>query len=110
MTEVNFLVTKDIFESLSLEEYEAFERAQDGDVKLYQMRPVLARFMVDEKNKAVPHAQAMKVLGKLPVSKLRETMEKFMEAMREGTVPNVTGGPSSSPSEASPQDSLSPAG
>jgi hypothetical protein len=110
MTEINFFVSKDIFESLSLEEYEAFERAQDGDVKLYQMRPVLARFMVDEKNKAVPHAQAMKVLGKLPVSKLRETMEKFMEAMKVSTVPNASGEPSSSPSEASPADSLSPAG
>jgi hypothetical protein len=110
MTEINFLVTKDVFESLSLEEYEAFERAQDGEVKLYQMRPVLARFMVDEKNKPVPHTQAMKVLGKLPVSKLRETMEKFMEAMKAGTLPLPTGEPSSSPSEASPQTSLSPAG
>ena len=29
------------------EEYETFERAQEGDVKLYRLRPILARFMLN---------------------------------------------------------------
>ena len=64
--EINFHLTEESVNGLSWEEYEVFERVQDGEsIKLYRLRPVLARFMVDDKVQPVEHDKAMKILSKI---------------------------------------------
>ena len=98
--EVQFHIDKDTINTMSWEEFEAFERAQDGDLKLYQIRPVLARFMVDTDGKHIDHKKAMQTLGKLPVDKVQEVVEIFTEAIKDGVVPKASGNSLNSPSEA----------
>ena len=108
--ELNFHINNDTVNQMSWEEFEAFERAQDGDLKLYQLRPVLARFMVDEKMKPVPHKQAMTALAKIPLEKVQETIEVFVDAIREGVIPKANGNSLNLPSEAASADSEFPDG
>ena len=93
---------KEGIEALTWEEYEYFERAQDGEAKLYQLRPVLARFMVDGDRKLLSHDRAMKLLGKVPVMQIQEITKRFYETMKGAAIPKENASPSSSPIEAQP--------
>ena len=111
MTEIHLLITEQSVNSMTWEEYEAFERAQEGDVKMYQIRPILARFMVNGDGKTpIPTKQAMKILGELPMPKIQETIAVFGNALRDGTIPNAKGEPSKLPSVAALEVSPSPVG
>lgn len=111
MTEIHFLITEQSVNSMTWEEYEAFERAQEGNVKMYQIRPILARFMVNGDGVSpIPLKQAMKILGELPMPKIQETITIFGNALRDGTIPNGNGGPSKLPLEAASEVSPSQAG
>jgi len=109
--EIHFHIDENSIKALTWEEYEAFEQAQDGDMKLYRLRPVLARFVIGENgNKPLPHRKAMQVLGALPLSEMPNIIETFVNAIRDGVIPKENGSPSNSPLEADQADSVSPAG
>ena len=80
---------------LTWEEYETIELAQEGEVKMRRLRPLVARFMVNENNEPLPHAQAVATLGKLPMDEVREVFEAFINAMKEAAIPNDKGRQSS---------------
>jgi len=109
--DINFHLSEDVVNQLTWEEYEAFERAQDGEsIKLYQLRPVLARFVVDENKKPIPHEKAMKQLGKVSMPQIKDVVTAFMSSLSNSAIPKGIGNSSNSPLEAEPQVSEFPAG
>lgn len=110
MTEIHFLINEQSVNSMTWEEYEAFENAQEGNIKLKDLRPVLARFMTNGNDLPVDHKKAMKILGELPLPKIKQTVEIFMSTLQDSTIPKVNGSDSKSPIEVEPVVSLSPAG
>lgn len=102
---------EDVINSLSWEEFETFERTQDGEpMKLYRLRPLLARFMVDANGATVAHDVAMKQLAKVPMANIKDVVAQFMATLQDTAVPKASGGSSKPPSEVEPQASPSPAG
>lgn len=108
--EIKFLITEDSINNMSAADYEAFERAQDGDIKLYRLRPAICRFMVDAKNVPVPFAQALKISEQMKVKEMKDFIAKFFDLMRERAIPKESGSPLKSPTEAEQTDSPSLAG
>ena len=107
MTEIHFLINEKSVNDMTWEEFETFERAQEGDMKLYHLRPILARFMTNGNDLPMVHKDAMKILGTLPVSKIKETIGIFMTALKDGTIPKANGSESKSQSEPTLADSRS---
>lgn len=105
--EYQFYLTKEAVEEMETIDYEAFERAMDGDVKLYRLRPAIARFMVDKDNKPIPYNQALKFSEHLKVKECNEFVRKFFDSMSEKAVPKANGSELKSQSEAITADSLS---
>lgn len=113
MTTVRFQINREtILKDISTEEWEAMEMAQDGEVKIYRLRPVLARFVVDEATgKVMPQSLAMKKLGKIPFEEfMSDVFKAFFETLQNLAVPNTNGGSLNKPSEADGQTSESPIG
>jgi hypothetical protein len=110
MTEIHFYITEQAVNDMETEDYEAFERAQDGDFKLYRVRPALCRFMVDAANKPVPYEQALKISGKMKISHIKDFLETFFKTIQAAAIPKASGSPSSSPTEVKPTDSPSQPG
>lgn len=68
------------------------ERAMDGEPRIYLLRPILARYLIDEGGMYIPQAAAMKRLAKLPLDEfLDDVFKPFFEALNETAVPNVSG-------------------
>jgi len=105
-----FEVTEEKINNMPVEDYETLEMAQDGDVKIYRLRRVLCRFLVDENNVEIPHDTALKMTSKLKMPEMQSFVEQFMETMKAKAVPKATGSPSSSPLLVSSVDSLSQTG
>ena len=97
---IRFLINREKI-GLTWEEYETIELAQEGDVKMRRLRPLVARFMVGEDNQPLPHPQALAILGKLPMDEVKDVFEQFASAMKESAVPNANGRQLNSASEAS---------
>lgn len=89
---IHFHMGENIINELETEEYEALERAQDGEIKLYRIRPLIARFLANDDNSRMDHAKAMKLLAKLKVSQWKQVFESFMQAIKDSTVPKENGG------------------
>lgn len=98
---IRFRMTENVMNSLSTEEYEALERAQDGDIKMYRLRPVFARFVVDEYGMPVDHNKAMKMIGTVPIAQIGEIVKGFMSALQGAAVPKKNGNSLSQPSDPS---------
>lgn len=92
LPKLHFHLREDLINTLEWSEYEALERAQDGDLKLYQIRPLLARFMANEDNTSMDHVQAMRVLAKIPMVQVPDVIKSFMDALKDKTVPKENGG------------------
>lgn len=107
--EINFLINEQSVNNMTWEEYETFERAQEGDVKLYRLRPILARFMLNGDG-FMAHDKAMKILGGIPIGKIRDTVDQFMDVLKGATIPKGNGTPSKQPSEVPSVDSESRTG
>ncbi len=99
--QLRFSMNKELLNSMTEEEYEAIEMAQDGQARLYRLRPLMARFMVDEQGQSLPHEAAKRQLGQIPMGEWADVTNQFANAFRETAIPNANGRPSSSPSEAS---------
>lgn len=110
MTEYYFYLSEEKINDMEAVEYEAFERAQDGDFKLYRIRPAIARFMVDEKNNPIPYAAALKMSEKIKMREVKEFVRKFFEAMQNKAVPKTNGMLSEQPSIVPTEASQYPAG
>lgn len=105
--QIEFNLTEDSINEMEAVDYEAFERAQDGDFKLYRIRPAIARFMVDGNNKPIPYNQALKISEKMKIKECMEFVKKFFELTQTRAVPNGNGSQSESPIEVSRMDSPS---
>ncbi len=105
--EFQFYLTKEQIEEMDTLEYEAFERAQDGEFRMYRLRPAIARFMVDANNKPIPYAVALKQTEKLKVRHYEMFIKNFFEMMQNTAVPNGNGSPSQEPIEVKQMDSPS---
>jgi len=99
--EINFYITEESINEMEASDYEAFERAQDGDFKLYRVRPALARFMVDKDNIPIPYERALKITEKMKMKEVKSFLEKFFDVLKVKAVPNGNGSPSESPIEVS---------
>jgi hypothetical protein len=98
--QLRFAITKDLLDTMTEEEYEAIEMAQDGQTRLYRIRPLMARFMVDEQGQQLNHEAAKQQLGKIPMGEWADVTSQFVNAFRDNAVPNANGSQSSSPSVA----------
>lgn len=96
--QVHFHISADIAKTLTVEEYEAVERAQDGDTRLYRLRPLMARFVVDETGQPMPHSQAMQKIGILTMEQMTNVINGFFDAMKSQAIPKESGNSSSSES------------
>ena len=105
--QIEFLINEKSVNEMTWEEYETFERAQEGDLKLYRLRPILARFMLNGNNDFMEHDKAMKILADIPVAKIKETIELFMNSLKGSVVPKASGTPSNSPLEVPTVESAS---
>jgi hypothetical protein len=112
MTTIRFQINEETaYKQIATEEWEAMERAQDGDVKIYRLRPVLARFMVDEEGKPLTQEQALKISGKMPFDEfMGDVFPAFFEALRSAAVPKANGNSSNQLSPASTPASEFPIG
>ncbi len=108
--EIRFFITEDAVNNMDVADYEALERAQDGDVKLYRLRPMMCRFMVDENNQPISFAQALKITDKIKMKEMKDFVGKFFETMKGAVIPKETGSLSQSPIEVKQVDYLSQAG
>lgn len=108
--EIQFYITEKAVNEMSAEDYEAFERAQDGEIKMYRLRPAICRFMVNDKNEPIQYEQAMKLSGKMKVGQYKDFIEKFFNTMSEATIPKANGSSSQSPTEVELVASPSPLG
>jgi hypothetical protein len=91
MDRVHFHLTEATVNSLTWEEFEALELAQDGQVKLYRIRPLLARFMVDEHTVYLKQDVAMSILAKITMDQIPNVVQMFMDALQTSTVPKENG-------------------
>jgi len=110
MTEFYFYITEDAVNDMDAIDYEAFERAQDGEFKLYRLRPAIARFMVDKDNNSIPYATALKSSERMKLREVKDFIGKFFEAMKNKAVPKESGIPSEQPSIPVTVESPSPVG
>lgn len=97
---IHFHITKESAEALTWEDLDILEMARNGEVTNRQIRSLLARFMVDDDLKILPHDKATKLLGKVSVSQIKDVMQQFTEVLAGAAVPNGNGRPSNSPTEA----------
>ena len=99
---INFRISEQSVNELTWEEYETFERAQDGNVKLRDLRPILARFMADDNGAPLEHKKAMAELATLHLGQIKDVVAQFMNALQNQAVPKANGNSSPLPSEATP--------
>jgi hypothetical protein len=106
---------KTIYREISTEEWEAMERAQDGKPRIYQLRPILARYVIDEEGKRLTQDQGMELMRKLPILDfLQDVFPAFFQTLRDGAVPKANGAalnspsPANTPQTATPPDGLQP--
>jgi len=104
--QIHFHVSADIAKTLTVEEYEAIERAQDGDTRLYRLRPLMARFVVEEAGQPMPHEIAMQKIGRLNMEQMANVIKGFFEAMKDQAIPKANG--NSSASASTPADESRP--
>ncbi len=94
-------------ESMSWEEFEAFERWMDGEGKLYQLRQIMAQFVTDKEGKPLLVPVAMKMLGRLSINQIEGVVKSFMDAVSDQAIPKAKGDGSSG---VSAQEATSPVG
>jgi hypothetical protein len=98
VTKLKFRMSENMMNALTTEEYEALERAQDGEIKMYRLRPVFARFVVEEDSSPMDHAKAMRLIGEVPISQIGEVVKGFMRALQGAVIPKENGSSSPLPS------------
>ena len=109
--EINFKLSEDFVKNLPEEDYEVFERLQDGEpFRLYKIKPLMAKAMVDDKGNKIPYLKAFTILSKTKMSDYEQITKAFTDGLLDATVPKESGTPLKSPSEAEPTVLESPLG
>jgi len=91
MAKIHFHVADDVLKSLTWEDYEALEMAQEGDMKLHKLRPLLARFLVDDNLVPLAQPAAMKLIAKVSMDQVPEIIKSFITALKDKAVPKESG-------------------
>ncbi len=98
------MTDKVIFEidpdALTWNDLDAMQEAQETG-KIRSIRRILARFMVDAEGNLIPEDEAMKILGLLRISQIKNTVEAFtfeLERQQNSAVPPDNSDDSSPPS------------
>ena len=111
---IKFVISKEASKLFDWGDIEVVEAIQSGDTSELSPRDLrffVARFMVDEKGQTLPHAQAVRMLRKVPNDQVKDVLLKFSETASETAIPKASGEPLKSPSEvSSPTPPLSPDG
>jgi hypothetical protein len=85
--------------------------ADIDDEFIEQMQILACRFMADENNQYLPLEQAYEIFDELSQDEALDAINKFAEVFTESTIPNGSGEPSPSISQASsPTPTTSPIG
>lgn len=90
--QIHFHMREDLINALTWEEYEALELAQEGELVLHRIRPLLARFVVNDENIPVDHKAAMRLIAKVPMDQIKDVIAAFLDALKEKAVPKENGG------------------
>jgi hypothetical protein len=91
-----------IYKEISTEEWEAMERAQDGKPRIYQLRPILARFVVGPDGNLLSQERGMESMRAIPIHDfLNDVFPAFFKTLSEGAVPKGNATQLASRSEAS---------
>jgi hypothetical protein len=88
--DIRLHISQEKFEELELDDLIALEDAGSGQIKLRDMKRVLAQFVVDEHGQALAAAEAQAAIGKVKAKDLRAMFEQFGEGIRglkESAVP-----------------------
>jgi hypothetical protein len=110
---IRFVIDANTIEDTLIgEDYETIGRQMEGQpVGPHRIAFMAARFMVDEQGKVIPHADALRILNKLPGREYKETLKRFSTTLIEVMVPNAKGEALTSPSQAnSPKTTTPPDG
>jgi len=91
MAKIHFHITDDVLKHLTWEDYEALEMAQEGDLKLHKLRPLLARFLVDDNLKPLSQPAAMKEIAKVSMDQVPDVIKSFITALKDKAVPKESG-------------------
>jgi hypothetical protein len=91
-TQITFRVNPEtIYKEISTEEWEAMERAMDGKPRIYQLRPILARFVVGVDGNLLPQDKGMEAMRAIPIHDfLNDVFPAFFKTLSEGAVPNAS--------------------
>ena len=84
--QIKFVVT-DSLNELTWDEWNSLEQGVSKEAK-----SILARYLVDDDDKPIPHAEALKILGSVKLKDLADVTGKFWKALRENAVNPPTGG------------------
>lgn len=98
---LRFKLNADEIQKWPEQDYEVLEMAQDGIVKLYRLRPIMARYLIDASDQYLPTAAALKQLGEIPIGDWPAVVTQFVMGLQNAAVPNSSGSQSNLPSEAS---------
>lgn len=82
------------WDRLTWEEFELLEQAGTGQFSFRLMRPLVAKFMVDEQGQAIPAAEAEAELGRLTRPQILEVVGALAAQLRDTAVPPASGGSS----------------
>ena len=93
MDNYSFDITEEKINSMPVEHYEALERIRDGRGRLYQLRPMICAFMLDENGIPIPYELALQITSKFTAAEISSLVLKFFEVMKEKAVPNTNGSP-----------------
>lgn len=101
--QINFRVNAEtIYKEISTEEWEAMERAMDGKPRIYQLRPILARYVVGADGNILPQEKGMEAMRTIPIHDfLNDVFPAFFKTLSDGAVPKGSATQLASPSAAS---------
>lgn len=81
-------------EALTFDDMILIQESGDGQMRLRDVRGLIARFVVDEKGQPLAADEAARKVGQLAWSQAREVMTEFgtqLNAAMEATLPNAPG-------------------
>jgi len=89
--DINFHITKEKFDSLTWDEWNALESAEQGEFKPKELMSIAVRFLADESNQPLDEKAARRNLGKLDTKDMGLALTKLSQAIIGYSVPKSTG-------------------
>lgn len=79
--DINFKFDGSIRDVLTWDDLEIIEETQETG-RVGKAKNILARFVVDEQGKPVPHDKAKKLLGSLTITQIETTLASFSKLLQ----------------------------